>query len=269
MYIFDHVRVTPDKQIGRHNQPGYELDYIITGRGTRTLGNVSEPFQEGEVVLVPPEVTHQWVFDPEAVDRGGCIENISFHFPSTFPEELAGVFPELSDRMLRLKNLTEAVLYKGDARERLVQLLIELSNTAPGARSAGVVSLMSEMADLSDTVQVSSFSKLTNAEKRLDRIRVYVRCNYARKITIDDISSYVGMNRTSFCAFYKKETGKTFVTALNEFRLEMAAELLCNHPELPVSAVAESVGFESIPHFTRCFTRWKGISPGKWRCKRG
>ena len=269
MYTFDHVRISPDKQIGRHSQPGYELDYIITGRGVRTLGNVSEPFLEGEVVLVPPDVPHQWVFDPGAVDRGGCIENISFHFPSTFPEELAGVFPELSARMLRLKNLTEAVLYKGDARQRLVRLLMDLADTAPEARSAGVVSLMGGMADLGDVVQVSSISKLTSAEKRLDRIRVYVRCNFARKITIDDISSYVGMNRTSFCAFFKKETGRTFITALNEFRLEMAAELLRNHPELPVSTVAESVGFDSIPHFTRCFTRWKGISPGRWRHERG
>ena len=48
MYTFDHVRITPDKQIGRHSQSGYELDYIITGKGIRTLGSVSEPFREGE-----------------------------------------------------------------------------------------------------------------------------------------------------------------------------------------------------------------------------
>ena len=124
MYTFDHVRITPDKQIGRHSQSGYELDYIITGRGIRTLGSVSEPFQEGEVVLVPPEVPHQWAFNPEATDRGGCIENISFHFPPTFPEKLAEVFPELSKKMIRLQDLTEAVRYEGAARERLVKLLM-------------------------------------------------------------------------------------------------------------------------------------------------
>lgn len=73
------------------------------------------------------------------------------------------------------------------------------------------------------------------------------------------------MNRTAFCAFYKKEKGKTFITALNEIRLEMAAQLLQSHPEMPVSDVAESVGFGTLPHFTRCFTKWKGVSPGRWR----
>ena len=265
MYTFDHDRITPDKQIGRHSQSGYELDYIITGRGIRTLGSVSEPFQEGEVVLVPPEVPHQWAFDPEATDRGGCIENISFHFPPTFPEKLAEVFPELSKKMMRLQDLTEAVRYEGEAKERLVQILMDMDSVAPETRSASAVSLMVEMADLGDAVRVSSISKLSSAEKRLEKIRIYVRCNYARPITIEEIAAYVGMNRTAFCAFYKKETGTTFITALNDFRLEMAAQFLQSHPEMPVSDVAESVGFGTLPHFVRCFTKWKGVSPGKWR----
>ena len=265
MYTFDHVRITPDKQIGRHSQSGYELDYIITGKGIRTLGSISEPFQEGEVVLVPPEVPHQWEFAPTAVDRSGCIENISFHFPSTFPEKLAEVFPNLSQKMMRLQDLTEAVRYEGAVRERLVQVLMDMDSRTPNSRNADAVSLMAEMANLGDAVRVSSISKLSNTEKRLEKIRIYVRCNYARPITIGEIASYVGMNRTAFCAFYKKETGKTFITALNEFRMEMAAQLLRNHPEMPISDVAESVGFGTLPHFTRCFTKWKGVSPGKWR----
>ena len=265
MYTFDHVRITPDKQIGRHSQSGYELDYIITGRGIRTLGSVSEPFQEGEVVLVPPEVPHQWSFDPTAVDRGGCIENISFHFPPTFPEKLAEVFPDLSQKMMRLQDLTEAVRYEGVARERLVKLLMDIDSVAPDARNADAVSLMDEMANLGNAVRVSSISKLSSTEKRLEKIRIYVRCNYARPVTIEEIASYVGMNRTAFCAFYKKATGKTFITALNDFRLEMAAQLLRSHPEMPVSDIAESVGFGTLPHFVRCFTKWKGVSPGKWR----
>ena len=265
MFTFDHVRITPDKQIGRHSQSGYELDYIITGRGIRTLGSVSEPFREGEVVLVPPEVPHQWEFAPEATDRGGCIENISFHFPPTFPEKLAEVFPDLSQKMMRLQDLTEAVRYEGAERARLVKLLMDMDSKAPEARSASSVLLMAEMANLGDAVRVSSISKLSSAEKRLEKIRIYVRCNYARPITIEEIAAYVGMNRTAFCAFYKKETGTTFITALNDFRLEMAAQFLQSHPEMPVSDVAESVGFGTLPHFVRCFTKWKGVSPGKWR----
>lgn len=266
MFTFDHVRITPDKQIGLHSQSGYELDFIITGRGIRTLGSISEPFVEGEVVLVPPELPHHWKFNPEVVDRGGCIENISFHFPSTFPEKLAGVFPNLSRKMMRLQNLTEAILYNGSEKERLVQILMEMDDATPENRNALAVSLMAELANLGrHTVKVSSISKLSSSEKRLEKIRVYVRCNYARSVTIGEIASYVGMNRTAFCTFYKKETGKTFIAALNEYRLQIAAQVLLDHPEMPASDIAGAVGFGTLPHFTRCFTQWKGVSPSKWR----
>lgn len=265
MYSFDHVRIPPDRQIGRHSQSGYELDYVVSGRGIRTLGSVSEPFREGEVVLVPPELPHRWTFDPQAVDRDGCIENISFHFSSTFPEKLAELFPELSAGMLRLQNLTEAVLYRGEARERLVRSLTRLDSCAPEARSAETVLLMTEIANLGESVSVSSISKLSSAEKRLEKIRVYVRCNYARPMTVGEVASYVGMNRTAFCSFYKKAKGRTFIADLNIFRLETAAGLLTGHPEMPVSDVAAASGFGTLSHFVRSFTRWKGLSPGKWR----
>lgn len=265
MFSFDHVRIAPDKQIGCHSQSGYELDYIITGKGIRTLCDISEPFQEGEVVLVPPEVPHQWAFDPKAVDRGGCIENISFHFSPTFPEKLAEIFPELSQKMVRLQNLTEAVRYEGTAKERLVQIMMAMDSDTPENRSADTVLLMAEMANLGNAVRVSSISKLSSVEMRLEKIRIYVHCNYTRPITIEEIAAYAGMNRTAFCAFYKKETGKTFITALNGFRLKMAAQLLKSHKEMSVSDIAESVGFGTLPHFIRCFTKWKGVSPGKWR----
>ena len=134
MNTFDHVKIPPDKQIGHHSQSGYELDYIITGRGIRTLGTVSGPFQEGEVFLVPPELSHQWAFDSRNVDGNGFIENISFHFSSCFLEKISETFPELSDKMLRLRNLTEAVQYKGKTRESLAQLLSQLDNLETNKR---------------------------------------------------------------------------------------------------------------------------------------
>lgn len=269
MYSFDHVKIPPDKQIGRHSQSGYELDYIITGRGIRTLGTSCRPFQEGEVILVPPELPHQWAFDSRNVDENGFIENISFHFSSCFLERLSETFPELSDKMLRLRNLTEAVQYKGKSGESLVKLLSGISNMETDKRSPAILSLMMELSDFGETEQISSISRLCDSEKRLEKIRVYIRCNYTRRITIKEISSYIGMNRTAFCAFYKKERGKTFITELNEYRLETAAQLLENHPEMNVSEIASAAGFESVPHFVRCFRLWKGISPGKWRKQPG
>ncbi|SET03346.1 hypothetical protein SAMN05444285_10520 [Draconibacterium orientale] len=34
--------------------------------------------------------------------------------------------------------------------------------------------------------------------------------NYQRSISLDEVAQYIGMNRSSFCSFYKREKGKTF-----------------------------------------------------------
>lgn len=262
-YSYDHVRLTPDKQIGRHSQPGYELSYILTGSGERTLGFITEPFKEGEVVLVPPRVPHQWCFAPESVDAEGCIENITFHFPASFPEELARLFPELREALFRILNLTEAVLYTGKVRDRLIMLLTDMEKTGGPERIAGIVSLMETISLLDDTTLVSSFTPAGSPQQRLEKIRIYVSCNFARKILLEDIAAHIGMNRSAFCAFFKQQTGQTFITWLNEFRIGKACEMLSGG-DMRVNEVASAVGFESIQHFTRVFHRIKGMPPTQW-----
>lgn len=51
----DHVCLTPSQQIGRHQQATWELSYIIKGQGVRTIGGQTEPFEPGDMVLIPPE----------------------------------------------------------------------------------------------------------------------------------------------------------------------------------------------------------------------
>lgn len=262
-YSYDHVRLTPDKQIGRHSQPDYELSYIIIGRGERTLGSISEPFKEGEVVLVPPQIPHQWRFDPVAVDPGGCIENITFHFPASFPEDIARLFPELAPAMFRILNLTEAILYTGEIRDQLVQLLLDMESTSGPGRIARIASLMEAMSFLNEASEVSSFTPAGSPKQRMEKIRIYVNCNFASKILLEDITAYVGMNRSAFCSFFKQQTGKTFITWLNEFRIEKACDMLSSS-DMRVGEVATAVGFESLPHFSRIFRQIKGMPPTQW-----
>ena len=262
-YSYDHVRLTPDKQIGRHSQPGYELSYIITGHGERTLGSVTEPFMEGEVVLVPPRIPHQWRFDPKAVDSGGCIENITFHFPASFPEDLARLFPELAPALFCVLNLTEAVLYTGEVRDRLIRLLVDMKSTSGPERIALIASLMEAISILDDVSEISSFTPAGNPQKRMEKIRIYVSCNFARKILLEDIAAHVGMNRSAFCSFFRQQTGKTFITWLNEYRIAKACDMLSGS-DMRVGEVATAVGFESLPHFTRIFRQIKGMPPTQW-----
>lgn len=72
------------------------------------------------------------------------------------------------------------------------------------------------------------------------------------------------MNSTSFCQYFKRMTGKTYVQWLTDFRLEKAKDML-QQKEFTVSEIADACGFDSLPHFTRTFTRCIGLSPSAYR----
>lgn len=263
-YQFDHVRLSPDKQIGLHTQPGFEISYIITGRGMRILGTVTEPFEAGEVVLVPPGLPHQWQFNVDCTDAGGCIENITFHFSQTFLDRLLSAFPDLSADILRLKELTEAVSFKGKQRSALIETMQRMDALEGRERVPELLRLVLLMSKLRESRPISSLSAIGSPEKRLEKIRIYVSCNYARNISIDEIASYAGMNRTSFCSFFKRHVGKTFSHALNDYRIERACELLAKG-EASVSDVAVLCGFKDPAYFIKTFKKTLGTTPAKWK----
>lgn len=263
-YQFDHVRLSPDKQIGLHTQPGFEISYIITGSGTRILGTVTEPFEAGEVVLIPPGLPHQWQFSPDCTDEGGCIENITFHFSQTFLDRLLSAFPELSSDVMRLKELTEAVSFKGKQQSALIETLLRIDALEGQERVPELLRLVLEMSRLRESRPISSLSAIGSPEKRLEKIRIYFSCNYARNISIDEIASYAGMNRTSFCSFFKRHVGKTFTHALSDYRIERACELL-EKADATVSDVAALCGFKDSAYFIKTFKKTLGTTPAKWR----
>ena len=72
----------------------WELSYVITGSGTRIVGDLMETFSNGEVVLIPPNIPHCWSFDKNIHDDKGKIENITIIFPDSLFDKCAYVFPE-------------------------------------------------------------------------------------------------------------------------------------------------------------------------------
>lgn len=94
----------------------------------------------------------------------------------------------------------------------------------------------------------------------------YVRNHYMTEITLDTASKQVSLCRVYFCAYFKRVTGINFFTVLSVYRIHIAKQLLCS--QVPkISAVAEQVGYKSLPHFYRLFQKETGLTPSQYRQK--
>lgn len=100
--------------------------------------------------------------------------------------------------------------------------------------------------------------------RRMQQISAYVMAHYVHKITLGDIATEMGMNRSAFCSYFKRLKGMTFTQFVVQYRLNTACELL-KTTRRQVSEICFMVGFNDLSHFTRTFTAMFGMSPAKYR----
>lgn len=266
-FIFDDVCIAPHKQIGMHSHSRWELSYVACGAGTRTIGDLTETFNRGEIVLIPPGIPHVWHFDPSVTDANGNIANWSVFWNSSLTGTLRDIFPEISMSLERIESLEHAVAYQGEQYDTILRLLNLMRGKAPEKRLPIAIELLIAISDISQSICTGTNSLLTRTEQRLEKVRVYCACNYARQITLDEISLHVGMNKSAFCTFMRRNTGMTFSEYLNNIRLERAKDKL-RHTDYGIAEIAVVCGFQNVTYFNRLFRRKYDCSPKSIRTKR-
>ncbi len=96
----------------------------------------------------------------------------------------------------------------------------------------------------------------------------FVKQNYMRKITLEEVASHVYLSPSYFSKIFKKEVGCSFNTYLNKVRIEMSKRLLLDE-NIPLVDIASLAGYEDQSYFGKVFKKMTGLSPGKYRESRG
>jgi len=92
----------------------------------------------------------------------------------------------------------------------------------------------------------------------------YIKSNYMRKLSLDDVAGAVFLSPTYFSRIFKKETGISFSTYLNKVRTDEGKRLLKN-AEINISDIAGMIGYEDQSYFSKVFKKVTGMSPLKYR----
>lgn len=90
----------------------------------------------------------------------------------------------------------------------------------------------------------------------------YIRDHISESFSLKEISSYLAVNSAYLSRLFKKNTGKTIVTYINEEKMKMAMELI-ESGALSLKEVALSTGFQNYNHFYLLFKETYGISPSE------
>lgn len=97
------------------------------------------------------------------------------------------------------------------------------------------------------------------------KIKAYIEKNYGdSELNLKKCSEDLYLSSNYISMILKKETGKTFVDYLNEYRIKKALEFLSG-PENRVYEVSIQVGFTHPTYFSSVFKKITGVSPKQFK----
>jgi AraC-like DNA-binding protein len=92
----------------------------------------------------------------------------------------------------------------------------------------------------------------------------YIQNHYSLPVTVEEISDYVGINRSYLSSLFKEYTGLSPVKYLQNFRITRAQHML-RVTDLSIESIALSCGYLSAEAFHKIFRKLVGMSPNTFR----
>lgn len=96
----------------------------------------------------------------------------------------------------------------------------------------------------------------------------YVKKNYMKKISLEEVASKVYLSPSYFSKIFKEEMKYNFNNYLNYIRIGISKKLLLDET-VPLVDISNLAGYEDQSYFSKVFKKLTGVSPGKYRESRG
>lgn len=254
-----------------HYHPQYELTLTLGSAGRRLVGASVADYAWKDLVLLGPNLPHTWAAERQQ-GQGGGVRNCIIHFT----RESVGLDflsrNELRDIVALLDRAAHGLVFSGskaDEAEALVQGLADLKG---GSRMIAFLSILQRLAEEDGARPILAATRSPFDIERdyiaLAGVVEYIHRHSESTIRLSEVAARARMSVPTFCRFFRRAAGTSFIEYLNDWRISRACALLAGttHSILEVSELA---GFNNLSHFNRQFLRRRMTTPGEFRSRAG
>ena len=246
-----------------HCHPEYEINVVMNTDGSRVVGDTEESFKGMDIVMIGPYLPHVW----KAEGNGHRVVTIQFS------GDLLN-YPLINKRLfMPIKQLlidsAQGLCFNGPDAERIKEEILELTMLQGFQTATKFLNILNYMATASRRKLVSNYSESevslsTSNSRRVSKACKYIEENISRRITLSEVAELVNMSDSAFSHFFKKKTGISFITYVNNLRVAKACELLIN-TSLSASEICYDGVFNNKSNFISIFTQRKNMTPIEYR----
>lgn len=251
-----------------HNE--YEMVLITQSKGRRIVGDSMESFEEGDLVLIGPNLPHVMYNDKSYYepDNEQAVKAIVTYFRMDWLTEEFLSSKEIPQLHELLEDINRGIRVYGDTQKQVVQLLDQLLLSAGLGRIIHLLSILNLISTTKEYKCLSSigYSNPHNQKdvQRISKIYNYIMANFTEELSLETAAKLANMTSSAFCKYFKARTQKTFTHFVNEVRIGHACKLLFDD-QLSMTEICFQSGFNNLTNFNRNFKLYTKISPSEFK----
>lgn len=232
----------------------YKLHYIHSGSGVFRCGASTYHLSAGDGFLVCPNVVVS--YEPNPKDPWNY-SWVAFN----------GLNAENYLTRAQLSSITPT--FKISQHELMNKLYNDIFNSINYDKSMDLRSLSAFYNLISTIIEETTPNKSENISVKTQEIYIkkaieFIDTNYSRKITIEEIADYVGINRKYLSKLFSETLNMSPQNYLVNYRLQKACDLLTG-TNLTITEISNSIGYSDPFLFSKVFKKYRGQSPKAYR----
>lgn len=257
-----YFEFSPDYTFSGEQHDFWEFVYVDCGSAIVTAGDKAFFLEQGDCFFHPPGQWHNL-----NANRINASNVVVISFLCDTPDE----FP-FSDKILRL-DAHEKLLISNIIKESTHVFSTPLGNPHTkefykrdkiplGAEQLirlYLTQFLILMLRRSET-PVRRKSSPNSDDKLFSTIECYLKQNLSRKLTLDDLSHYTNVSKSTIKQLFKKEVNMGAIQYFIHLKMETAKTYL-RESQYNITQIAELLGYDNIHYFSRQFKKFVGFSP--------
>lgn len=255
VYQYGYEECEPNHSFGPALRDHYLIHFISSGKGKFYIENKCFTLAEGEGFLISPGIVTSYCADEADPWTYSWIgfrdQNAEFYLKQAGLNEKNPVFSygnseNFTDIFSQLKALKQNTLAEQIRMTSYLYMLLAL-----------IIENASSLNDGGKAVFGSKDEYIKNAV-------AYIQTNYSRKLSVKEVSKFIGLNRSYLGTIFKEATGRSLQDYITDFRIDKAKKLLSDI-SMTVGDVSRSVGYDDPLSFSKLFKKNVGVSPNAYR----
>jgi AraC-like DNA-binding protein len=249
-----------------HHHPEYELTLTLNSRGQRFIGDHVGDYDDGDFVLVGPNLPHTWFSRGRVSNKGPHVALVIWFHPN-WAWRITQDFVEFRRIGALLGRAARGLKFSRTATKAVRGEFESLFSSAPAQRISTFLGILDRLS--SDRAQqLASRSPHPEASpqsrERIDRILTYIHSNYAEPVSLAQLAGIASLSKSGLHRHFLKHTGRTISDYLIHMRIGDACARLSGTTQ-PINLVADAVGYASLANFNRQFRNLKRLTPREYR----